>query len=48
MPLRISMQWDMDGRVYYGHRVVLLVYSKAPFMLLGWQKSGMSNSCAAA
>lgn len=34
MPLRISMQWDMDGRVYYGHRVVLLVYSKAPFMLI--------------
>ncbi len=28
------MQWDMDGRVYYGHRVVLLVYSKAPFMLI--------------
>ena len=26
------MQWDMDERVYYGYRIILLVYSKAPFM----------------
>jgi len=26
------MQWDMDSRIYFGYRVVLSVYTKAPFL----------------